>query len=526
MQATCTIVPSVNPRVHRETRPLHPALVMAGSGETVSFAELDARANRLAQVLHGHGLRPGDGVAVLLENSSRVFDCYWAAIRSGLYLTPINAHLGPDEAAYIIEDCGAKALITSCALRDLAVATVHRLGGCSLRLMVDGAAPGFEAFEDLVDEAPDAPLEEEVRGETMLYSSGTTGRPKGIRRPLSGLPLDQLSPNAALANRLWGMDADTRYLSPAPLYHAAPLGFTSSVQALGGTAVVMEAFDARAAIGHIDSHAITHSQWVPTMFSRMLKLDPGERDGLDGSTHRVAVHAAAPCPIEVKRQMIEWWGPILCEYYAGTEMNGFVHCTSEEWLTRPGTVGRSILGTIHICDDRGVEVPTGESGTVYFEREVVAFEYHNDPAKTRRAQHPDHPTWSALGDIGHVDDDGYLFLTDRSTFMIISGGVNIYPQEIENELILHPAVADVAVFGVPHPDLGEQVKAVVEPARGVTPDEELGAELIRWLGDRVARYKLPRSLDFAAELPRSPTGKLYKKALRDPFWAAGDRPIA
>ncbi|MCP5032496.1 MAG: AMP-binding protein, partial [Actinomycetia bacterium] len=366
------------------------------------------------------------------------------------------------------------------------------------------------------------------RGETMLYSSGTTGQPKGIKRPLSGLEIDDpagIPGTAMLLTMLFSVSDESVYLSPAPLYHSAPLGFTAGVQSMGGTTVIMEHFDPALALRYIEQFEITHSQWVPTMFSRMLKLPVEERTGIDFSSHQVAIHAAAPCPVEVKKQMFDLWGPIIFEYYAGTEVNGFVFCTPDDWLSHPGTVGKSILGTIHICDDEGNELPNGESGSIYFELEEMPFEYHNDPEKTRAAQHPEHPAWSTLGDIGYVDDEGYLYLTDRKAFMIISGGINIYPQEIEDCLIMHPKVADVAVFGVPNSDLGEEVKAVVQAESGIEPSDELGRELMAYAQEHIARYKVPRTIDFRPQLPRLPTGKLYKRILRDEYWGNHDSRI-
>jgi fatty-acyl-CoA synthase len=308
------------------------------------------------------------------------------------------------------------------------------------------------------------------------------------------------------------------YLSPAPLYHAAPLGYVTNIQSHGGTVVMMRRFDAEAALRFIDQYKITHSQWVPTMFVRMLKLDDAQRAAHDLSSHQVAIHAAAPCPVDVKRRMIEWWGPIIHEYYAGTEGAGATIIDSADWLAHPGSVGRAALGVLHICDEAGRELPTGEAGLIYFEREALTFGYHNDAAKTRAAQHPDHPTWTSLGDVGYLDSGGYLYLTDRKAFMIISGGVNIYPQAIEDALILHPKVGDVAVFGVPDEEMGEAVKAVIEPAPGVAPDEALAAELLAFARERLAHYMAPRSVDFIEEMPRLPTGKLYKRVLKDRYW--------
>ncbi|MEM8923207.1 MAG: AMP-binding protein [Actinomycetota bacterium] len=507
------------PGTHATTTPDKPAVIMAASGETLTYAELDGNSARLAQLLWDAGLRPGDHVAIFMENNLRYFECFWAAIRSGLYFTTINRYLQPDESAYIVNDSGAQALFTSAALADLAAPIPAMAPDCKILLACDGPVEGFEPYEDAIARYPAEPLASQPRGETMLYSSGTTGRPKGIKRPLSGeMVEDAPAGTTALGQFLFAMDDNTVYLSPAPLYHSAPLAFTTGTQALGGTSVIMERFDPADALRYLDQYDITHSQWVPTMFSRMLKLPEEQRTGHDWSNHKVAIHAAAPCPVEVKRQMFDLWGPIIYEYYAGTEVNGFCFSSPQDWLDRPGTVGKSILGTIRICDDEGNEVEPGTAGTVYFEREEMPFAYHNDEEKTRGAQHPEHPTWSTLGDVGMVDADGYLFLTDRKAFMIISGGVNIYPQEIEDCLVMHPKVADVAVFGVPNEDLGEEVKAVVQPEEGIEASDELARELLAYAEEHIARYKVPRTVDFRPELPRLPTGKLYKRILKDEYW--------
>lgn len=350
----------------------------------------------------------------------------------------------------------------------------------------------------------------------MLYSSGTTGRPKGIKpalpdRQVGDAPGDTFT---AVFGPLYGFDTDTVYLSPAPLYHAAPLRFGGVVHALGGTLVVMERFDAERALAAIERYRVTHSQWVPTMFVRMLKLDESVRTRYDLSSLKVAIHAAAPCPVDVKQAMIDWWGPVLYEYYASTEANGATFIDSEQWLRKPGSVGPAGMGTVRVCGDDGAELPTGEIGTIYFEREELPFAYHNDPDKTTQAIHPGHPTWTTTGDIGYIDADGFLFLTDRKAFMIISGGVNIYPQEIEDALALHPKVLDVGVIGIPDEEMGESVQAVVQPGPGVETGPELAAELREYLRARIAHYKVPRSFDFADELPRTPTGKLVKGKLR------------
>jgi len=495
-----------------------PAVVMAGSGETITHGELEARSRRLAQLLHARGLRPGDHLAVLLENHPRYFEVFWAAMRSGLYLTPINWHLKAEEAGYIVEDCGATAVVTSAALAGVAADLGPHLAGVDVRLAVDGPVPGFERYEDAVAEHAAEPLDEEVEGAWMFYSSGTTGRPKGILQPLSGAPFGSALPALATAMQLmWGFSGDTRYLCPAPLYHAAPLGWTTSVQRLGGTAVVMERFDAEEALALIERHRITHAQLVPTHFVRMLKLPEERRRAYDLSSLQLAIHAAAPCPVEVKEQMLEWWGPIVHEYYAGSEGNGLCAIGPEEWLEHRGSVGRPIGATVHILDEEGNELPPGEPGQVWFESGTV-FEYHNDPAKTASAFND--KGWSTLGDVGYLDEDGYLYLTDRISHMIISGGVNIYPQEVENLLTMHPAVADVAVIGVPDPEMGEQVKAVVQPADPSQAGPELEAELIAACRERLAGYKCPKSVDFVDELPRLPTGKLLKRELRQRYWPA------
>jgi acyl-CoA synthetase (AMP-forming)/AMP-acid ligase II len=358
----------------------------------------------------------------------------------------------------------------------------------------------------------------------MLYSSGTTGRPKGVRHPLEGLPIDAPGALVALASMLFGLNENTIYLSPAPLYHAAPLRYCMTIHRLGGTVVVMEHFDAEEALRDIEKYRVTGSQFVPTMFVRMLKLPDDVRLKYDVSSMKSAIHAAAPCPVEVKRKMIEWWGPVIHEYYAGTEGNGFCYVSSAEWLAHPGTVGRALVGEIHICGETGEELPVGEEGVIYFGG-GAQFEYHNDPKKTAESRHPAHPEWSTLGDVGKLDSDGYLYLTDRKAFMIISGGVNIYPQEAENLLINHPKVADVAVIGVPNEDFGEEVKAVVQPAHWGDAGPALADELIAYCREHLSPIKCPRSVDFDPELPRHPTGKLYKRLIRDRYWGKRDSRI-
>ena len=495
------------------------AAIDVATGAVRTYGELNDRSNQLAQLLWQRGLRRGDHIAVFMENNLAYFDVVWAAFRSGLYLTTVNRYLTAEEAAYIVADSESKVLVASKALAEVARELPALAPSCASWLMADGAVAGYEDFEGAIASQPATALGEEPAGAFMLYSSGTTGRPKGIVRPLpeGGIAEDN-NPVGGLQKALWGFDENIVYLSPAPLYHSAPIGFCQAVQALGGTVAMLRRFDPVQALKAIEEHRVTHSQWVPTMFTRMLKLAPEERSGFDLSSHKVAIHAAAPCPPAVKRQMFDWWGPILYEYYGGTELNGFTHCGPEEWLAHPGTVGRAILGTIHICAEDGRELPNGEPGIVYFELPEMPFAYLKDPQKTKDAQHPQHGNWSALGDVGYVDDEGYLYLTDRATFMIISGGVNIYPQEIEDALVMHPKVADVAVIGVPNPEMGEEVKAVVQAAQGVAPNADLEAELIAHARERIAHYKCPKSVDFRETLPRLPTGKLYKRLLKDEYW--------
>jgi long-chain acyl-CoA synthetase len=502
---------------HAQLTPDKAAMIAAESGEILTYGELNDRSNQLSQLLYAQGLRRGDHIALLMENNMRFVEVAWAAFRSGLYITAVNRYLPADEAAYVVNDCGAKALVTSFAKREVAAELLPLIGACPIRLMVDDVIPGWAPYETALTEYPAQPLAEEWMGDSMLYSSGTTGRPKGIARPLADLHPSEGFELRQHVNR-YNFSAESVYLSPAPLYHAAPLSYVITAHSRGGTVIMMEKFDAEAALRFIEQYRVTHSQWVPTMFVRMLKLPDATRLAYDLSSHQYAVHAAAPCPVDVKRQMIAWWGPILYEYYAGTEASGSTFVDSEDWLAHPGSVGRAAVGILHVCDENGVELAPNEEGLIYFEREVVTFTYHNDPEKTKAAQHPLHPTWNALGDVGRMDEDGYLYLTDRKSFMIISGGVNIYPQAIEDTLVLHPKVGDVAVFGVPDAEMGEAVKAVIEPAPGVAPTDELANELIAFARGRLAHYMAPRSVDFIEEMPRLPTGKLYKRLLREKYW--------
>ncbi len=491
------------------------AYVMAAGGERVSYRELDERSNQGAQLFRALGLRPGDGIAILLENHPRFFEICWAAQRSGLYYTPISYRLTAPEVEYIVRDCGAKVFIASPATRDVAGAIAPAFADLAGRYMVGEACDGFPSWEAAIAQQPVTPIADEIEGSDLLYSSGTTGRPKGVKLPVLGKPIGTPPALALLLKGLYGVDEHTVYLSPAPFYHAAPLRFCMAAQRLGASLVLMEHFDAVAALELIEKHRVSVSQWVPTMFVRMLKLPEADRRRHDVSSLRVAVHASAPCPIPVKEQMIDWWGPVLYEYYAGTESNGFTSIDSRDWLAHRGSVGRPLNAKLRILDDEGKELPPGAPGGIYFEG-GGSFEYHNAPEKTAGARTPQ--GWSTLGDIGYVDAEGYLYLTDRKANMIISGGVNIYPQEAENVLVTHPKVADVAVFGIPNEDFGEEVKAVVQPVDMADAGPELERELIAYCQRELAKLKCPRSIDFEAELPRHPTGKLYKRLLRDRYW--------
>jgi len=512
----------MHPSKHAKERPDHLALVMAQSGETMTYRELDEFSNRGAQLFAKAGLKTGDVIAIFMENNFEYLPLCWSAQRSGLYFTCISSRLTAGEAEYIVRDCGAKVLISSKAMGDTAVDLAARLPGDIRKFVLHDDIPGYDRCEDALRAMPATPVAHETPGQFLLYSSGTTGRPKGVRRPLNGGKLGDIPPATARLVARYGFSPETKYLSPAPLYHAAPLAYNLTVQACGGTCIVMEHFDPEDALRQIEKHRITHSQWVPTMFVRMLKLPEEVRRKYDVSSMKIAIHAAAPCPVAVKKQMIEWWGPVIYEYYAGTEPIGGCAITPQEWLERPGSVGKASYGELHIMGEDGKECPTGETGTVYFASDGT-FEYHNDPARTAQARND--KGWWTLGDVGYVDKDGYLYLTDRKAFMIISGGVNIYPQEAENVLINHPKVADVAVIGVPNEDFGEEVKAVVQPMSWADAKPAFADELIAYCRENLSAIKCPRTVDFERELPRHPTGKLYKRLIRDRYWGNRDSKI-
>lgn len=507
------------PGQHVSRTPDKPAIIMAATGKVVSYAELEDRSLRLANWFRAQGFERGDTVALISDNDHRIFDVYWAAQRTGLYLTAINYRLKPEEVAYIVQNSGAKAIFVGGGVADSVKAWTD-LSTLDWRVSFNPGLVGHVELESIIATSSTERPVYEPRGADMLYSSGTTGRPKGVRPPLPDRHVKEPGDSVvAMFGGAFGFTSETVYLSPAPLYHAAPLRTCAAVHALGGTAVVMDQFEAEGALDAIDRYKITASQWVPTMFVRMLKLDSTIKKRYDIRSMEIAIHSAAPCPPEVKEQMLAWWGPIIHEFYSSTEVNGITVIGPADWVRKRGSVGRPILGKIHICDDLGDELSSGQDGLVYFERDQMPFEYYLDPEKTRSTQHPNHPTWTAVGDIGHVDEEGFLFLTDRKAFMIISGGVNIYPQEVENVLALHPAISDVAVIGVPDQEMGEQVKAVVVPSAGTIASPELEQSIIDFVKSQVASFKAPRSVDFVDTLPRTPTGKLVKGELRARYWA-------
>ena len=504
----------MHPFRHAAAMPDKAALIVAETGAITTYAELDAASNRVAQQFRARGLAAGDVVAFLLENTPDYFALVWGAQRAGLVFVCISSRLTTPEVDYVLSDSGAKLLVAAASLAAVAMQVTTPLE----RFALGGIIVGFANWEAVVSAMPATPIADERAGTDMLYSSGTTGRPKGVRVALpDDGAIDAANPLVMIAHGFYGLGPDSIYLCPAPLYHAAPLRWSMTVQRLGGTVVLMDHFDAEGALAAIARYRCNAGQFVPTHFVRMLKLAQQVRTMYDVSSMRVAIHAAAPCPVPVKRAMIDWWGPVIHEYYAGTEGNGLTAITASEWLERPGSVGRAIgEATMHICDEDANELPPRTEGLVYFHG-PRPFEYHNDAAKT--ADSRNRHGWTTLGDVGWVDEDGFLYLTDRKSFMIISGGVNIYPQEIENLLVTHPKVADVAVVGAPHEEMGEQVVAVVQPADMAQAGDALAAELIAFCRASLSGVKTPRRIDFAEQLPRHDTGKLYKRLLRDAYWA-------
>lgn len=479
------------------------AIIMGGTGKGWTFADLDARSNQAAHLFRAHGLRSGDTVAYCLPNSAELFEVAFGALRSGLIVVPISATLTIGELAYIVENCGAKLVVVSAEIGDR-LGIQDWIGAAGV--LVTGAGASERDWDLERERHPVTPIGDPGQGAPILYSSGTTGRPKGICWHATGARAPSFS--------RFGIDGHSVYLSPAPLYHTAPFLWALGILSVGGTLVVMEKYDPEQALALIERHRVTASQWVPTHFVRLLKLPAQVRGRYDLSSLEQIVHAAAPCPVAVKRAMIDWLGPIVSEYFGSTEQTTLTAITAKEWLARPGSVGRAVLGKLHVCDDAGEPLPPGSIGTIYSEA-GQGFSYLNDRAKTAEATHP--RGWTSVGDIGYLDEDGYLFLTDRKGFMIISGGVNIYPREIEDLLVTHPQVADAAVIGTPHPDLGEQVTAIVQPLdmRDATP--AFAAVLRGWMRQSLSGVKVPRRIEFEASLPRLPTGKMQKFVLRERY---------
>ncbi len=505
--------------------PDEPALIMAPSGRVVTWAEYEAGANQVAHFLRDTGLRKGEHMAIFMENDPAVLLTEAGAERTGLYFTPVNSYLSAEEVAYIVNDSQSRVVVTSAAKSEVAEQLPSLCPNVERWVMVgqgDPAGP-FESWDEVVGNAETDHVSDEQMGAPMMYSSGTTGRPKGILRPMYDLHPSETSIAVAGIAALWSLREGMVYLSPAPLYHTAPQVSCAIALRMKSTVVVMEHFDPALYLDLVGRYRVTHSQVVPTMFIRMLKLPEEVRRAADISSLETIIHAAAPCPVPVKEQMIEWFGPILIEYYAATEGNGATFIASQDWLAHKGSVGRGVLSEIKILDDDGAPCPVGTPGTVWFGG-ATDFEYFNDPAQTASTRRDGGKT-STVGDVGYLDEEGYLYLTDRKANMIISGGVNIYPQETENLLVTHPSVLDAAVIGVPNEDLGEEVKAVVQPVEGVAGDDQLERTLIAFCRDHLAHFKCPRTVDFVDELPRLPTGKLYKGVLREQYWADHDTRI-
>jgi long-chain acyl-CoA synthetase len=505
----------MHPFVHAATNPDKPAIIVAETGEVRTYKQLDEASNQVAQFFRSRGLGHDDVVAFMLENTADYYSLTWGAQRSGLRYVCISSRLTADETDYILENSGAKLFVMAANLSGLAAQLTTQIE----RYTMGGTLPGYAALEDALAPMPTTPIADERAGVDMLYSSGTTGRPKGVSVPLPEDPA--INANNALVMLAMGMyrfNASSVYLSPAPLYHAAPLRWSMTVHKIGGTVVIMKKFDPEGVLSSIEKYGVTCGQFVPTHFVRMLKLPDAVRSQYNLSTLDCAIHAAAPCPVPVKQAMIEWWGPLIEEYYAGSEGNGMTMISSADWMTHKGSVGKPVMGIAHImAEDNETELAVRQEGTIYFEYPESRFEYHGDPEKTKSARNS--KGWATLGDVGYLDEEGFLYLTDRKSFMIISGGVNIYPQEIENHLITHPRVQDVAVIGGPHEEMGEEVIAVIQPIDMADANDAFRDDLITYAREKLSGVKIPRRIDFLAELPRHDTGKLYKRLLRDQYWA-------
>jgi acyl-CoA synthetase (AMP-forming)/AMP-acid ligase II len=502
-----------HPSITAGTHPDKPAIIMGSSGEIVTYRQLDERSNQAAQLFRSLGLRRGDHICIMMENNRQFLEIVWAAQRSGLVFTPINTHLSKDETVYILSNCRAKMFIGSWAFAEMGEQIVCEPCEVEHFYMVGGTRAGFKSWEDACESQPTEVIADQCNGVPMLYSSGTTGTPKGIFIERVEPDVNTPPALAAYMSSIFGFDDETIYLSPAPLFHAGPLHYSMMTTYQGGTIVVMEKFDAERALKLIERHRVTHSQWVPIMFVRMLKLPRVLRESYDTTSLKLAIHAAAPCPIEIKEQMINWWGEVLVEYYSATEGIGLTIIDSSEWLDHRGSVGRAVVGTVHIVDAEGNNPGPGKIGSVYFSGEQIRFSYHEEPEKTDEVYNQD--GWATTNDIGYVDEEGFLYLTDRKGYTIVSGGKEVHPQEVENALVNHEKVADVAVYGIPNQELGEEVKAVVQPVDWKDASDATASEILEWLKSRIDDSKMPRSVEFHPNLPRVDNGKLYKQELAE-----------
>jgi long-chain acyl-CoA synthetase len=506
------------PGTYARERPDEPAVIWARNGELTTWRNLDAASNQIARLLWAKGLRKGDHIAVLSENHPIYFQIVWAALRSGLYYTPISCYLTPPEVAEVLRVSDANVLFASerqtetaeRALLELTeVRHCFRFGGSG------AAAPplGWEDLDPALSSIPADPLEDEPEGAPLWFSSGTSGRPKAVVRSLPDEPNDPVALHYAKA---FGLSAETVHLCLGPLHHAAPIGFSTAVLRLGGTVVLTDEFNPEGVLAYIQRYLVTFGHFVPTMFVRLLKLPEETRRGYDVSSLERVIHGAAPCPVKTKEQMIRWWGPIIDEYYGGTEGVGSTIITAAEWLSKPGSVGKASRGTIHIVDESGQEITDGSDGMVYFENPEATTKYRDDPTETASITHA--LGWQTLGDIGHLDQDGYLFLTDRWMHKVITGGVNVFPREVEDVLLSHPQVLDAAVIGIPNDDLGEEIRGVVQLIDPTRAGDQLAQDLIDYCRVRLAKHKCPRWIDFDDQLPRQSNGKLYKRLIRDRYW--------
>jgi long-chain acyl-CoA synthetase len=500
-------------------------LVLVDSdGTELTAGELLAQSNRLVHGLRALGLQRGDCIATVLPNVAPMIELYLAAAQGGWYLTPINHHLTAPEIAYIVKDSDAKVFVAHERFAAAAGAAVSEISFPLARAFAVGRIEGFRPYTDITAGQPDTAPENRTAGQVMNYTSGTTGRPKGVRRKLSDFDPDMVFAMYAMFLAMFGIqtESDNVHLTGSPLYHTAVLMFTASSLHMGHAVVLMDKWTAEGCLEVIERSRVTTSHMVPTQFHRLLALPEEVKKRYDVSSLRHMVHAAAPCPVDVKRRMLDWWGPVIYEYYAASEGGGTL-VTPQEWLEYPGTVGRAWPSSeVRVLDDEGKPVAPGQPGTVYMSLAQADFEYHKDKAKTDANRRDGFFT---VGDIGYLNDEGYLFLCDRKIDMIISGGANIYPAEIESELLSHPKVADAAVFGIPNEDWGEEVKAVIEPAPGVQAGPALAEEILAFCAGRLAKYKQPKSIDFIEVMPRDPNGKLYKRKLRDPYWQGRERAI-